>query len=189
MSSYLMHYGTKGQKWGERRYQNEDGTLTPEGKIHYGVGNDRSGNGKYVVKSKVIFNPKKDSIKTGIKNTVKDTKKQMKEDIKTDPLVKKAKAKKAMKIGLGITASLAAVSVAAIVSGQLSYKKGRKTGQDEAWNDAADYSREISALRRRGQLWGDYDKDIRGLKLRDAGIKVFEPDLFGRYNKRTGRLE
>lgn len=28
----LYHYGIKGQKWGVRRYQNEDGSLTPEGK-------------------------------------------------------------------------------------------------------------------------------------------------------------
>lgn len=32
----LCHHGIKGQKWGVRRYQYEDGTLTPEGKIHYG---------------------------------------------------------------------------------------------------------------------------------------------------------
>lgn len=34
--SYLMHYGVKGQKWGIRRYQNEDGTLTEEGKRKFG---------------------------------------------------------------------------------------------------------------------------------------------------------
>ena len=37
--SSLMHYGVSGQKKGVRRYQNEDGSLTPEGKEHYGVGN------------------------------------------------------------------------------------------------------------------------------------------------------
>ena len=31
----LTHYGVKGMKWGVRRYQNEDGTLTAEGKLHY----------------------------------------------------------------------------------------------------------------------------------------------------------
>lgn len=30
--SELYHYGIKGQKWGVRRYQNEDGTYTDEGK-------------------------------------------------------------------------------------------------------------------------------------------------------------
>ena len=29
--SYLIHYGIEGQKWGVRRYQNEDGTYTEEG--------------------------------------------------------------------------------------------------------------------------------------------------------------
>lgn len=28
----LYHYGIKGQRWGVRRYQNENGTYTPEGK-------------------------------------------------------------------------------------------------------------------------------------------------------------
>jgi len=34
--SELYHYGVKGQKHGERRYQNPDGSLTPEGYEHYG---------------------------------------------------------------------------------------------------------------------------------------------------------
>ena len=42
--NYLMHHGIKGQKWGLRRFQNADGTLTPDGKKRYGsgvIGNDR----------------------------------------------------------------------------------------------------------------------------------------------------
>lgn len=31
----LHHYGIKGQKWGIRRFQNEDGTLTEAGKARY----------------------------------------------------------------------------------------------------------------------------------------------------------
>ena len=31
----LYHHGIKGQKWGVRRYQNEDGTLTDAGKAKY----------------------------------------------------------------------------------------------------------------------------------------------------------
>ena len=31
----LYHHGIKGQKWGVRRYQNPDGSLTPEGKKRY----------------------------------------------------------------------------------------------------------------------------------------------------------
>lgn len=32
MSEVIYHYGVKGQKWGVRRYQNEDGSLTSAGK-------------------------------------------------------------------------------------------------------------------------------------------------------------
>ena len=35
----LCHWGIKGMKWGVRRYQNKDGTLTAAGRKHYGDGN------------------------------------------------------------------------------------------------------------------------------------------------------
>ena len=41
--SYLIHYGVPGQKWGERQWQNLDGTWTEEGKRRRRVGDDRSG--------------------------------------------------------------------------------------------------------------------------------------------------
>ena len=33
--NYIYHHGIKGQKWGIRRYQNYDGTLTKEGRLRY----------------------------------------------------------------------------------------------------------------------------------------------------------
>lgn len=35
MNNELKHYGVKGMKWGVRRYQNKDGSLTPEGQKKY----------------------------------------------------------------------------------------------------------------------------------------------------------
>lgn len=42
MDSYLMHHGIKGMHWGVRRYQNPDGSLTPEGLQRYAKKNLRN---------------------------------------------------------------------------------------------------------------------------------------------------
>ena len=42
-SNELTHWGIKGMRWGVRRYQNADGSLTPAGKKRYG---DPDGDGK-----------------------------------------------------------------------------------------------------------------------------------------------
>lgn len=36
MEHQLYHHGILGQKWGVRRFQNSDGSYTPEGKKRYG---------------------------------------------------------------------------------------------------------------------------------------------------------
>lgn len=40
----LYHYGVQGQKWGVRRYQNSDGSLTEEGKKRYSRKNSKNSN-------------------------------------------------------------------------------------------------------------------------------------------------
>lgn len=40
----LYHHGIKGQKWGVRRYQNKDGSLTPSGKKRYDEGYSKKPN-------------------------------------------------------------------------------------------------------------------------------------------------
>lgn len=37
-NDFLAHHGIKGQKWGIRRFQNPDGSLTPEGRERYNIG-------------------------------------------------------------------------------------------------------------------------------------------------------
>ena len=43
--SGLQHFGTKGMKWGQRRFQNEDGSLTSLGRERYGKHGERSARG------------------------------------------------------------------------------------------------------------------------------------------------
>lgn len=57
--TYISHSGTKGMKWGQRRWQNEDGSLTPAGRVHYGYGQKK----------------KNESLKEKIKNKFNKTKK------------------------------------------------------------------------------------------------------------------
>ena len=45
-SGVLVHHGVSGMKWGQRRWQYEDGSLTPEGYIHYGYGKKRRSSGQ-----------------------------------------------------------------------------------------------------------------------------------------------
>lgn len=78
-NSYLAHHGIKGQKWGVRRYQNADGSLTAAGYQHY-YGNSsgmssgerrefkaamRSDRDAWKRSSKEAYKSAKDKVRTG----------------------------------------------------------------------------------------------------------------------------
>ena len=70
---YLDHHGTKGQRWGVRRFQNSDGSLTAAGKLRYSVGNGgRSISKKVDPKSAAKESAKLERLK--IKETAKNEK-------------------------------------------------------------------------------------------------------------------
>ena len=85
--NYLIHHGVKGQKRGFRRYQNEDGSLTAEGRDHYGVG---EGNKKVAGKTEKPVSEKKPS---------------------SEQDVNKEKSHKAAKIIGGVAAAAAAAAL------------------------------------------------------------------------------
>lgn len=75
-SGYLIHFGIKGQKWGLRRFQNEDGTLTEEGMRRYGITDSRGQlNPSYKVKADYRNRKIADST---FKNDIRNEKKQNK---------------------------------------------------------------------------------------------------------------
>lgn len=72
-SDELYHYGVPGQKHGVRKYQNSDGSLTPLGRIHYGVGQARSAAAAGVTKVKRVASAGAEKVGTGVKNAASAT--------------------------------------------------------------------------------------------------------------------
>lgn len=67
----LYHYGIKGMRWGVRRFQNEDGSLTPRGKKHY----EKQDNRFIKKKSGKIY-------KSAMKKSEKEMKKFVKKELR-----------------------------------------------------------------------------------------------------------
>ena len=73
----LYHHGIKGQKWGVRRYQNSDGTLTSKGKNRYSRDAREKEFNKYDESTGKYY---KQSKKNGRTNLEVDAKRYVKED-------------------------------------------------------------------------------------------------------------
>lgn len=63
-SDELYHYGVSGMEWHKRLYQYEDGSLTPLGRIHYGVGKLKAKKSEKSEKSETERTSKNSSQKT-----------------------------------------------------------------------------------------------------------------------------
>ena len=124
--SELYHHGIKGQKWGVRRYQNPDGSLTAEGKKRYDkelqVGRERLTNRLKNTKSQVDSmqasvnksNQRNaaqvDAMRMMIKRTLEDDVRTHAIGKKTIQLRNQAKLATAAGVGAAVVASIAAES-------------------------------------------------------------------------------
>lgn len=72
----LYHWGIKGMKWGVRRYQNKDGSLTPAGRKRYDQEMDKLKGEKRVLKNKERTNKKLAKLKSA-KDEVDELKKRV----------------------------------------------------------------------------------------------------------------
>jgi len=142
-NDYLIHFGIKGQHWGIRRFQNEDGSLTPEGQ--------RQREEQY---RQSDFNRGADAIRA-VGNAIKQriassnvTKTKSKKETKAQEKARKEKAKKIMIAAGAVT--LAAVAAYGIHKrGQL--KKSmilKSAGKDIDLSSRRKQHKYISSIKR-----------------------------------------
>lgn len=84
---YLSHHGTKGMRWGVRRYQNSDGSLTPAGKNRYARELEKVKKAEKVLKNKQKTQAKFDDLERR-KKAVKEQEKSLKEKPKKEKVKK-----------------------------------------------------------------------------------------------------
>ena len=112
----LYHWGIKGQKWGVRRYQNEDGTLTESGKARY--------NSDLTEKD-----PKKmtdeDLRKSSQRIQAEQNYKMLRSKEKTGTQISKTALTTAIAVGASVASTYAASRIFAIVTNNDSLTKGK----------------------------------------------------------------
>lgn len=89
-SDYLKHFGIQGMKWGQRRYQYEDGSLTPEGREHYGIG-ERTARAIADIRSTYTAKRKAKQRNKSLKNARKNAARARKEKKKLEEAAAKRK--------------------------------------------------------------------------------------------------
>lgn len=141
----LMHYGIKGQKWGVRRFQNRNGTLTAAGKKR--KSNKTKGWSKEAKRANAI---KKKSVH-------QMTNKELSELNKRQELENKYKQnnpsaiKKGMKVAGTLVATMGTVS-ALYNNSQNMVRLGEKAFKN--MNKAYNYADMVVGAKRRGDLFG-----------------------------------
>lgn len=149
----LQHHGIKGMKWGVRRYQNEDGSLTPAGKKRkYQFDFDKKPEQSYMSRS-MRQQVKQGKLKTAMKTQKDKTKKkQLKQSYKQE--VQRGKElmdewlayEKFMHKKVGNTSK---IKVTKNPDGTFSYTN--KKGQNfEKWQVDAAWEHEMTVSTRRG---------------------------------------
>ena len=87
MPNELYHNGIKGQRWGFRRFQNEDGSLTPEGRLRYHIGEEKRKAKLQIAKDKSLYKIQRN--KNRLNKRLNKTSKVNPDEVKTKGVNKK----------------------------------------------------------------------------------------------------
>lgn len=108
VSDELTHYGVKGMKWGVRRYQNKDGSLTPAGKkrlvkdirSHFNRDRDYGTESRLVDRNAVIKNAHLSEKLTNSRKKLDELSEIMRDYDESDDVQFKYKVKSLIELGL-----------------------------------------------------------------------------------------
>ena len=168
----LYHHGIKGQKWGIRRWQNEDGSLTSAGREHYGYIGDIRNRKDYknaIKGAKEAFNYNKKFIDQNYDGTKRDKKdlkraekqvykeglKEIKDSYKQ---TNDYKVRKAVAIGAAVVGTALVAYGAYKIKGNLDLKRFEKIAEENADKIFSLNEQKISELTK---IASDIDKDTK----------------------------
>lgn len=163
----LCHHGIKGQKWGVRRYQNADGSLTAKGRVHWGVGGPRHPASNSKKQNRSLESEQS-------KSSVSGSKSLSDED--------KEKRKKAIKTALLIGGGVAVAGVAAYAVYKTSGLDGRRIAESALKNATFNESGDVTftdLVVNRIQTSEDFNKDYAFFATHDKGDSEFYKGMFG----------
>lgn len=142
-SEALCHHGIKGQKWGVRRYQNADGSLTPEGVKRY-----RRKFKKIFEQAEKVYYSKEDGDLSGWNNAVGKMKKYGLSDRAVEDVA-----------GVYLGGSLGEVLKSANAGIEKSAKKANEIASDKAYAKQ-DFKTAFKSLKDSG-YFDEYPKEVR----------------------------
>lgn len=152
METNLQHHGIKGQKWGVRRYQNKDGSLTPAGKKReYGKSEDSIGY-KYNKPGESGWNGAGRAARSAFLNSKVGSKYKLHDDPKKE--LAEVEGKAPQKKGLSERQKMKAANKS-IKNDRAQASKNRRTLSD------ADIDARINRLKKEKQLKGLTDAELR----------------------------
>lgn len=163
----LCHHGIKGQKWGVRRYQNADGSLTAKGRVHWGVGGPRHPASNSKKQNRSLESEQS-------KSRVSRSKSLSDED--------KEKRNKAIKTALLIGGGVAVAGVAAYATYKIIGLDGRRIAESALKNATFNESGDVTfnnLVVNRMQTSKDFNKDYAFFATHDKGDSEFYRGMFG----------